>query len=333
MRTTIGDIAEYLNLSFIGDGQHVIDSIASIHNAKENQLSFVVSKKYLNELRLSTAGVVIIHPDLLEYVPGASIISNDPYGSYAKVSHYLYPESSPCASGVHPSAVINPDANIAASTHIGANAVIEQGVSIGEDCSIGSGCVLGQGVVLGDGCVLFASVTINHSCRLGNHCRVQSGTVIGGEGFGYAPGKEGWLRINQIGAVAIGDRVEIGANTTIDRGAIGDTVIEDGVILDNQIQIAHNVLIGRYTAIAGCTGIAGSTIIGKNCTIAGAVSIVGHLNIVDNVHITANSLVLQSINESGKYSSGMPLQTNGKWRRTMARLTRLEKMAAKLNKL
>ncbi len=332
MKRTIVDIAHYLNLPYKGNGKHIIDSIAPIDSARVNQLSFVVSKKYLNDLKTSAAGVVIVPPELLEYAPGSVITSVDPYSSYAKVSHFLYPPSS-CNAGIHASAVVHPDAEIASSASIKANVVIDKDVSIGEGCVIGPGCVIGSGVVLGSESVLFANVTLYHDCRVGKHCRVQSGTVIGGEGFGYASTKNGWLRINQIGTVVIGNRVEIGANTTIDRGAIGDTVIEDGVILDNQIQIAHNVHIGCNTAIAGCTGIAGSTIIGKECTIAGAVSIVGHLNIVDNVHITANSLVLKSITEPGKYSSGMPLQTNGKWRRTLVRLTQLEAIVAKLNKL
>jgi UDP-3-O-[3-hydroxymyristoyl] glucosamine N-acyltransferase len=211
--------------------------------------------------------------------------------------------------------------------------VIEAGVSIGEHCVIGAGCFIGHDTLIGARSRLFAHVTIYHGCTLGAHCRVQSGTVIGGEGFGYARGPEGWQRINQVGGVVIGDRVEIGANTAIDRGAIGDTVIEEGVILDNLIQIAHNVRIGRNTAIAACTGIAGSANVGSECTIGGSVNINGHIHIVDKVHITATSFVIRSITEPGQYSSGMLLEKNSKWRRTAARLTQLDAMASKLRRL
>ena len=329
---TLRQIAKSLELPFRGDADYIVDSVAAIHEAKSNQLSFVVSPKFSAELQKSQAGIIILPESLLDLASSHCLIAADPYLSYAKASQLIHPASR-CIQGVHPSAVVDSSATVHPTASIAASAVVESGAIIGEDCVIGAGCCVGQGSVIGARSVLFANVTIYHDCHLGNDCRVQSGAVIGGEGFGYARDTDGWARINQIGRVLLGDRVEVGANTTIDRGAIGDTVIEDGVILDNQIQIAHNVRIGRNTAIAGCTGIAGSTTIGSNCTIAGAVNIVGHLNIVDNVHLTATSFVIRSITEPGAYSSGMPLEKNRKWHRTFVRLTQLDALASKINRL
>ena len=331
MEFSLKQLADTLQLRFVGEPATVVDSIAPIHLATERQLSFVVGKHYVDALRASRAGVVIVPPALEAEAPGNYILSPDPYMSYAKLSHLMNPAPA-LQAGIHPSAVVHDEADIDPSASIGANAVIGRGVRVGAGCDIGAGCFLGDGTRIGDRSRLFANVTIYHGCRLGSDCRVQSGTVIGGEGFGYARDKTGWLRINQVGGVLIGDRVEIASNTSIDRGAIGDTIIEDGVILDNLIQIAHNVRIGRNTAIAGCTGIAGSTTIGSNCTIAGSVNIIGHLTIVDDVHLTATSFVMRSITEPGRYSSGLPLETNRKWRRTVARLLQLDSLAAKINR-
>ncbi len=328
MKLSVQELADILQLPFKGDADHRVSAIAPIHSASHDELSFVVGKQYAEALRRSKAGVVIVPEEMASLAFGNIIISPDPYLSYAELSHVFYPSRN-AEAGIHASAWIHPDANIHSSVYIAANAVVEQGAIIGKDCHIGAGCFLGENVKIGDRTHLFANVSIYHGCKLGDDCRVQSGTVIGSEGFGYARGRDRWQRINQIGIVEIGNRVEIGSNTSVDRGAIGNTVIEDGVILDNLIQIAHNVRIGRNTAIAGCTGIAGSTVIGRNCTIAGAVNIIGHLNIVDDVHITATSFVMRSIEEAGRYSSGLPLQTNRKWRRTVARLLQLDSLAAK----
>jgi UDP-3-O-[3-hydroxymyristoyl] glucosamine N-acyltransferase len=332
MEFTIQDIAKALGLSFVGDPNIVLKSIAPIDSATANQLSFVTGKQFAEALQRSQAGVVILPESLVNLAPSAYMVSSSPYLSYAKASHLFYPPAA-VEAGVHSSAIIHSDAIIAKSASIGPKVVVESGAQIGKNCVIGAGCFIGEGAIIGDATHLFANVTIYHRCVLGQRCRVQSGAVIGGEGFGYVPSAQGWHRINQVGAVSIADDVEIGANTTIDRGALGDTIIEEGVILDNQIQIAHNVRIGKRTAIAGCTGIAGSTIIGKNCTIAGSVNIVGHLNITDNVHLTATSFVMRSISEPGRYSSGMPLETNRKWLRTLSRLTQLDLFAAKLRRL
>lgn len=329
---TLESLATSMGLEYRGDPDYQVDSVAAIHNATAHQLSFVVSGKFSNELQNSQAGIVIVPESLVELAPGNCLIAADPYLAYAKVSHLIHPENR-SLEGVHPTAVIDSTANVHATVCIGANVVIESGVTIEEGCIIGAGCFVGEGSVIGARSRLFPNVTIYHACRLGYDCRIQSGTVVGGEGFGYARDTTGWARINQVGRVLLGNRVEVGANTTIDRGAIGDTIIEDGVILDNQIQIAHNVRIGRNTAIAGCTGIAGSTTIGSNCTIAGAVNIIGHLNIVDNVHLTATSFVIRSITEPGTYSSGMPLETNRKWHRTFVRLMQLDALASKINRL
>lgn len=329
---TLESLATSLGLTFRGDPDYQVDSVAAIHDAAAHQLSFVVSGKYSNELRNSQAGIVILPESLLELAPNNCLIAADPYLAYAKVSHLLHPETQH-HKGVHPTAFVDPNATVHPMASIGANAVIESGATIEDACIIGPGCFIGEGSVIGARSRLFPNVTIYHGCQLGSDCRIQSGTVIGGEGFGYARDTTGWERINQVGRVQLGNRVEIGANTTIDRGTIGDTIIEDCVILDNQIQIAHNVRIGRNTAIAGCTGIAGSTTIGRDCTIAGAVNIIGHLSIVDNVHLTATSFVIRSITVPGTYSSGMPLEKNRKWHRTFARLTQLDALASKINRL
>ncbi len=328
---TLEYLADTLQLPYAGDPATIVESIAPIHSATARQLSFVVSKKYLDALKASRAGVVIVPAALEADASGNYIVSPDPYLSYAKLSHLMTPSAS-VPRGIHPSAVVHDGADVHPEASIGANAIIEQGARVGAACEIGAGCFIGSDTVIGERSKLFANVTVYHSCKLGTDCRVQSGAVIGSDGFGFARDEDGWQRINQVGGVRIGNRVEIGANTAVDRGAIGDTIIEDGVILDNLIQIAHNVRIGRNTAIAGCTGIAGSTNIGANCTIAGAVNITGHLVIVDDVHLTATSFVMRSINEPGSYSSGMPLEKNRKWHRTFARLVQLDSLAAKINR-
>ena len=332
LELSLEEIADRLSLPYFGDPTYRLDGIASIENAEPNQLSFVVGKKYADELAATRAGVVILPEAMRNGFAGNAIVSPDPYLSYAYVSHIFYPPS-PGFDGIHPAATVDPEAKVDPTASIAAGVVIERGARIEAGCVIGAGSVIGENARIGARTRLFANVTVYHSCELGIDCRVQSGTVIGGEGFGYAREGEGWQRINQIGRVMIGDRVEIGANTAIDRGAIGDTVIEDGVILDNLIQIAHNVRIGRNTAIAGCTGIAGSTSIGANCTIGGSTDIAGHLTIVDNVHFTGTAFVIKSVSEPGVYSSGMPAEKNSTWRRTVARLGQLDAMAVKLRRL
>lgn len=327
----LSDLAKALELELHGDASVHVDNIQSISSATKNDLSFVVSARYKNDLSQSTAGAVIVPPSLIEFATGNYLISSNPYASYAKASWLLSPEQMPTA-GVADSAVIDASAKVHASASIGAHCSIGATAVVDADAVIGENCVLGAGVRIGAGCRLFANVTVCHDCVLGAHCRVQSGAVIGAEGFGYAF-DDGWQAIHQTGRVMIGNKVHIGANTTIDRGAIQDTVVSDGVILDNQIQIAHNVQIGENTAIAGCVGIAGSTKIGANCQIGGACNIVGHLNIVDGVVLNATSYVSQSIDQPGRYGSGMPLQSNGEWKRSFVVLSKLTDLLKRVRAL
>lgn len=328
----LGNLSERLGLSLRGNPDQHIERLAPIESAASSDLSFVVNQRYIAALEKTCAGAVIVTEALAGKAPGNCLVSADPYASYARASWLLTPDSQ-AEPGVHATAQVHASASVAASAAIGPYAVVEADCCIGEDVVIGAHCFLGQCVQLGAGSRLFPRVTVYPGCTLGAACRVQSGAVIGAEGFGYAPATDGWLSIHQTGKVRIGDRVHIGANTTIDRGALDDTVIADGVILDNQIQIAHNVQIGENTAIAGCVGIAGSTHIGRNCQIGGACNIVGHLTIADNVVLNAASLVTQSIDKPGRYSSGMPLQRSSVWRRTYVTLGKLDELVKRVRRL
>jgi UDP-3-O-[3-hydroxymyristoyl] glucosamine N-acyltransferase len=250
--------------------------------------------------------------------------------AFAKVTQALDTTPAPAAGGIAPSAVVADDAKLGNNVSIGANAVIESGVELGDNVIIGAGCFIGKNAKLGDHTKLWANVTIYHNVLVGERCLIQSGTVIGSDGFGYANERGEWIKIPQLGSVRIGNRVEIGACTTIDRGALDDTVIEDNVILDNQMQIAHNVHIGYGTAMAGGTIVAGSTKIGKYCIIGGASVVNGHIEIADGVTITGMGMVMRSIDEKGMYSSGIPLQTNKEWRKTAARVHRIDEMNKRL---
>lgn len=325
------EIAKALGLGTFGDENPQIVGLGPIRSATEGQLSFVVGPKFLEPLKSTQASAVIVPESLVRHVPCSGIISDNPYLSYAQVTQILYPD--PPGAGIHETATIAEDASIATGVSIGPHSVIDSGASIGAGTIIGAGSYIGANASLGGGCLLHPNVSIYADCHIGEQCRIQSGAVIGGDGFGYARAPTGWQRIQQVGRVMVGDRVEIGANTTIDRGALDDTVIEDDVILDNQIQIAHNVTIGRETAIAACVGIAGSTRIGKNCTIGGKAAIVGHLTIADNVHLTATSFVTQSITQAGSYSSGVPLLPTRRWRRDYVRLARLDDLFQRVKKM
>ena len=318
-------LADSLELSLKGDPDTPINCIADIRSAGEGALSFVVGARYRDDLLACKASAVIVPEALADEAPCACLVSSNPYLSYAQASHILYPAEQPSA-GQRTGASVADNADVHPSVEIGSHAVVAAGAVIGENCIVGAGTFIGESVVIGANCRIAPNVTICHGTRIGRDCRIHPGAVIGSDGFGFAPGADGWLHIRQIGSVIIGDRVDVGANTTIDRGAIGDTVIADGVILDNQIQIAHNVQIGENTAIAGCVGIAGSAVIGKRCRIGGKTAIVGHITIADNVTLTATSFVSRSIAEPGVYSSGMPLQKNSDWRRTFVRLSRLDEI-------
>jgi UDP-3-O-[3-hydroxymyristoyl] glucosamine N-acyltransferase len=326
------ELANALGLEATGNLNHEVSAIASIESAQAADLSFVVSARFADELKISQAGAVIIPEALRGIAPGNYLVSDNPYAAYAQASWILKPASIQTL-GMHASAVVDPSSRIAATASIGPGAVIGAHTVISDDVVVGAHCVVGNGVSVGARTNLFPRVTLYDNTSIGDDCRFQSGAVIGSEGFGYAWTASGWSQIQQTGGVRIGNRVHVGANTTIDCGAIDPTVIADGVIMDNQIQIAHNVQIGENTAIAGCVGVAGSTKIGANCQIGGACNIVGHLSIADGVIINAASLVARSIVEAGRYGSGTPLQPDRIWRRSFVNLSKLDDLFRRLRRL
>lgn len=332
MKYTLGELAEHVSGKVKGDASCIIESVATLQHANATQITFLTNPSYRKQLGSTKAGAVIISASDAEYCPVNTIVSQNPYAAYARIAALLSPTET-YSKGIDSSAHVATDAVISESASIAAGVVIESGVGIADSVRIGPGCVIQKNTKIAANSILTANVTIAHDCEIGERNLIHPGVVIGADGFGQAMDNGNWIKVPQLGRVVIGDDVEIGANTTIDRGAIENTVIEDNVKLDNQIQVAHNVKIGAHTAIAGCTAIAGSTKIGKHCRIAGMVGIVGHLEIVDNVTVTAKSLVTHSIKEAGVYSAGTPLEPSKKWRKNTIRFKQLDEMAKRLNAL
>ncbi len=320
---SLEELAEKLNLTFSGEPGRRIAGLSTLEAAGPDQLAFLANRKYLPKLAATRAGAVILHPDFVERCPVDCLVSEAPYVSYARASH-LFDNAPVAAPGVHPAATVAPEAEVDATASVGPFAVVEPGARLGPGVVLGAGVYLGHGSRLGEGTRVHPHAVIHHDVHVGRCCVIHSQAVIGGDGFGFAPGPEGWEKICQLGGVRIGDRVEIGAGTAVDRGALEHTVIEDGVIIDNLVQIAHNCRIGKNTAIAGCVGLAGSTIIGAGCTLAGGVGVVGHVEICDNVHVTGMTMVTKSITEPGSYSSGTPMMTTRDWKRSAVRFARLD---------
>ena len=322
---SLAELAAALQLDYRGDGAQQLSGLAPLATASEGQLSFLSNVKFKSSLANTRASALIVHPDLADDCHCGVLLSSNPYVSYAKASALFDPLQKPRA-GIHPSAVVVSD-KVHDSVAIAANCVIEEGAEIAEGCVIGPGTVVGANSRIGRNTLLHANVTLYHGVILGEACVVHSGVVIGADGFGFAPSKdEGWVKIHQLGSVRIGDRVEIGANSCIDRGALTDTLIGDGVILDDQTMIAHNVEIGEGTAMAGCCQVAGSTKIGKYCTLAGNVGVIGHIEIVDNVHVTARTMVSKSILTAGSYSGAITVMESALWRKNMVRLGKLDEL-------
>jgi UDP-3-O-[3-hydroxymyristoyl] glucosamine N-acyltransferase len=326
---SLHEIVDEFGGELIGDGSISIDQVASLAKAQSNHISFVAEVKFLPQLNGTTAGAVIVHPSLRDATSLPRIISNNPYAYFARVSAWFNPPEV-CAPGVHHSAVVDATANVARSASIGPLAVVGRNVFVGEGTIVGPSCVLGANVSLGEGSRLYPNVVIYHNCQIGNRVILHSGVVIGSDGFGLAQENGKWLKIPQIGRVVIGDDVEIGANTTVDRGAIDDTIIEEGVKLDNHIQIAHNVQIGAHTAIAGCVGIAGSTKIGRYCMIGGQAGIAGHIEIADRVVISAKTAVTKSIPQPGLYTSTIPFMPHKVWLKNAVHLRHLDDLVEKV---
>lgn len=325
-------IGATLHLSNGANDSAPIYSLATLAKASNGQISFLANSKYRNELADTAATAVILHPDNLQHCPCTALVCDDPYVGFALVAQLL--DTTPvAASGIAPSAVIADDVTLGENVAVGANSVLEEGVVIADGVQIGAGCFIGKGTSLGKNTKLWANVTVYHDVVIGADCLFQSGAVIGSDGFGYANNKGQWLKIPQLGTVIIGDRVEVGASTSIDRGALDNTEIHNGVILDNQIQIAHNVIIGENSAMAACSVIAGSTTVGKNCTFGGLCGVNGHIDIGDNSHFTGMTMVTKNITESGVYSSGMPAVTNREWRKNGVTLRNLYSLAQRVKEL
>ena len=330
------EIAERLGGELIGDGALRIDRIGNLETATPSTITFFSNPRLRPHLAGSKAACVIVGPDDRDaaIARGATLVTPDPYLYHARLTQWWVARRGATAStGVHPSAVVAPGARIASDASIGPLAVIEAGAVIGAGASVGAHGVVGADAQVGAGSRLAARVTLYAGSVLGQRCIVHSGAVIGADGFGFAPHEGAWVKIEQLGGVRIGDDVEIGANTCIDRGALDDTLIADGVKLDNQIQIGHNVRIGAHTAMAGCVGVAGSADIGAHCTIGGAAMILGHLRLADGVHISAGSFVMRSILKPGLYSGVFPIDDNAAWEKNAATLRQLHGLRDRLRAL
>jgi len=332
----LAELACQIGATLVGltpqDADKPVVGVATLVHAGGDEVSFYTNRAYREALADTQAAAVILKAEDHEHCRVPALLMDNPYLGYARAAALFNPPT-PKEPGIHPSAWVSPAAQLGVGVSVGPQAVIEAGVVLGRNVVVGPATVLEANVQVGDDSYLHARVTLCRESRLGCRVVVHPGAVIGADGFGLANDRGTWVKIPQLGGVVLGDEVEVGANTTIDRGALGDTVIETGVKLDNLIQIAHNVHIGAHTAIAGCVGIAGSTRIGARCMIAGGVGIVGHIEIVDDVQITGGSIVLQSILTPGVYSSGSPLQTNRQWHRNYLRSKELDKLARRLTQL
>ena len=326
----LDEIVAHLGGALEGDGSIVVSQVATLASAQAGQIAFLANPKYRQQLQSTSASAVIVPPKFAGDTTLPRIVHPNSYAYYARVVQLLNPaEARP--RGVHPSAVVH--SVVPPSVSVGENVVLGKDVALGENVTLYPGCVVGDGVSIGDGSVLYPNVVIYRACKIGKRAVVQAGAVIGSDGFGFAKEGDSWVKIPQIGRVVIGDDVEIGANTSIDRGALDDTIIGDGVKLDNQIQIAHNVVIGQHTAMAGCVGVAGSTRIGRRCTIGGAGMIVGHLDLVDDVHVSAGTMVTKSLRQPGQYTSIFPLESHAEWLQNAAQIKRLAKLAERVSEL
>jgi UDP-3-O-[3-hydroxymyristoyl] glucosamine N-acyltransferase len=329
MRISLGELATRFGCDLDGDPDAVIERVAALGNAGPATLSFFANRNLEPVLRSTQATAVILRRADAASAPGATLITDEPYATYARAATLLHPEPAPVA-GVHASAVVDPTASLAASAEIGPQCVIGPRSKIGERVIVGPGTIIGPDCDLGDDSRLIARVTLVRRVRVGLRCILHPGTVLGADGFGNAMTPEGWLRVPQLGGVQIGDDVEIGANSTVDCGAIEDTRIGNGVRIDNLCMIAHNVSIGEHTALAAMTGIAGSASVGARCLFAGQAGVVGHVQICDDVVISGRGMVSKDISEPGVYASSFPVEPARDWNRNVARFRRLDVLAERV---
>lgn len=330
-RYSLQEIAHLIDADLKGDPDCTISGIMSLQSAQTGQISFLDNKRYLKYLATTQASAVILRNECLKHAPNNVLVVADPYLAFAKVAK-LFECRAKFIPGIHPTAIIASNCHIHPSVSIAPYVVIGANTRIDEKVVIGAGCVIGENVTIGANTHLASHVNVCTNTQIGKRVIIHNGTVIGSDGFGLAKENNKWIKIPQLGKVKIGHDVEIGANVSIDRGALEDTIIADGVKLDNQIQVGHNVQIGENTAIAGCTGIAGSTHIGKNCMIGGGVCVNGHIEIVDNVYITGMSSVVHSIRKPGIYSSTHSTQPHREWQKNSIRFRQLDQLAKRLKK-
>ena len=319
------ELAQRFGLELHGEDR-AVHGVGTLSSATAEQLSFLANPRYRGQLGDTAAGVVVLHANEADARTGTALLARDPYVEFAKIAA-LFERKPVRTAGIHPTAVVDASAQVDPAAHVGPHVSIGARSRIGAGASIGPGCVIGDDCEVGEGCELVARVTLVTRVRLGRRVLVHPGAVLGADGFGIAMDRGHWIKVPQLGGVLVGDDCEIGANTTIDRGALGDTVLEEDVRLDNQIQVGHNVRIGAHTAMAGCSAVAGSASIGRHCLVGGGAGILGHLEVCDRVVITAMSLVTHSIREPGEYSSGTPLMDNRSWRKSAARFKQLDDIA------
>lgn len=332
MTMTLGELAVRFGCELRGDPGAAVDSVASLARAEPRSVSFLVNPKYVAQLKDTRAGAVVLDARSADNSPVPSLIASNPHATFARIAAVLHPDA-PLNPGVHASAAVARGAQIDPSAEVAAHVCLGERVRIGARCFIGPGSVLEPDAVIGDDTRLVARVFIGRGVTFGARCTVQPGAVIGADGFGLAPEKGTWVKVPQVGSVTVGDDVEIGANTTIDRGALENTVIEEGVKLDNLIMIAHNCRIGAHSALAACTAIAGSSVIGKRCILGGRVGLTGHITLCDDVVVLGTSFISHSISKPGVYSSALPSEEAGVWRRIVGRIKRLDLMARRLRAL
>ena len=325
---SLAELARISDAELVGDGEHLVLAVATLKTATKDQISFFTNKRYRSDLGSTAAGAVILAADQRDAYSGNRLVSKNPYLAFARVSAALNPEIA-AKPGVHPAAVVDPTAELGEQVCVAATATIGPGARIGCNTVVGPGVSISAGVQIGADCRISSRAVLLERTRLGDRCRIGAGAVLGSTGFGYANDAGRWEAVPQMGGVWLGDDVDVGSNTTIDRGALEDTVLERGVKLDNQIQIGHGAVIGEDTAIAACVGVAGSTHIGKRCTVAGGVGFVGHLEVADDVHITGMSMVMRSIQQPGVYS-GYPSMDNVDWRKNTARFQKLDQLARRV---
>jgi len=329
MGTTLGELAVRFGLELAGDPALEVTGVATLQSAGPGTVSFLANPRYRRYLAGTRAGAVVLDAAAAPDCPVPALVGTNPYAAFARIAQVLHPQP-PVIPGIHASAVVHPGADVASDAAVGPHAVVEEGAVIGPRALVGPGCAVMRGARIGPDSRLVARVTLYPGVVLGQRCTVHAGAVIGADGFGFAPDRDGYVKVPQVGGVRIGDDVDIGANTTIDRGAIEDTVIEDGVKLDNLVQVGHNVRIGAHTVIAGCAGISGSSVIGKRCMIGGASGTVGHIELGDDVLVTGMTMVTKSTKGPGVYSAGWPAAPAVEWRRMVARLRRLGSLERRL---